>query len=55
MSKEITIEDFLKDVQPEFDAFKLKLEKYKGSFKMIYNEELGYVLGVDLLNLELKQ
>lgn len=54
MSKEITIEDFLKDVQPEFDAFKDKLEKYEGFFKLIHLENQGYVLEIDVANLKLK-
>lgn len=53
--KEITIEDFLKDVEPEFNAFKDKLEKYEGPFKLIYIEEQGYTLEIDIANLKLKQ
>jgi len=52
---EITIEDFLKDIQPEFNAFKDKLEKYKGPFKLIYVEDLGYFLDIDVANLKLKR
>ena len=52
---EITIEEFLKDIQPEFNAFKDKLEKYEGPFKLIYVEGQGYILEIDIANLKLKQ
>ena len=52
---EITIEEFLKDIEPEFNAFKDKLEKYEGPFKLIHLENHGYILEIDIANLKLKQ
>ncbi len=51
----ITIEEFLKDIQPEFNDFKNKLEKYEGPFKLLHVEGQGYILEIDLANLKLKQ
>lgn len=53
-NKEITVEDFLKDIQPEFNAFKNKLEKYEGPFKLTHLEDQGYILEIDIANLKLK-
>ena len=52
---EITIEEFLKDIQPEFNAFKDKLEKYEGPFKLLHVEGKGYILEIDIANLKLKE
>ena len=52
---EITIEEFLKDIQPEFNAFKDKLEKYEGPFKLVHLESQGYILEIDIANLKLKE
>ena len=52
---EIIIQEFLKDIEPEFKAFKDKLEKYEGPFKVIYIENQGYILEIDLANLKLKE
>ena len=52
---EITIKDFLKDIQPEFEAFRNKLEKYEGPFKLIHVEGKGYILEIDLAVLKLKE
>ena len=52
--KKITIKDFLEDIQPEFNAFKDKLEKYAGPFKLIHIEDQGYILEIDIANLKLK-
>lgn len=53
--KEITVEDFLKDIEPEFKDFVNKLNKYRGSFKLIDLGDQGYILVTDIANLKLKQ
>ncbi len=51
--KDITIEEFMEDIQPEFDNFKNKLEKYKGPFKIMCIDD-KYYLEIDLANLQIK-